>query len=145
MPTRRRGPAFYLAFDQVTLERAHMADKQAAIQVVNFMQKGAGEQIVAGFFEPFPVDILRGRLRCWRAPRSREIRQAQAAFLPLLLAFTADHFRIHQNELGLGVFFERDVMTAMCLQCRSAAPPVQRRGPHTWIQTCHRPAFSALH
>src|SRR4051794_38143046 len=78
---------FDLALDQVTLERAHMANKQPAVQVVNLMQKGAGEQVIAGFFKPVSFHILRADGYDIGARHVlAKVGQAQAAFLPLLLA-----------------------------------------------------------
>src|SRR5229473_5161493 len=49
---------FDFALDQVTLERAHVADKEPAVQMVGFMQESAGEQVVTGLFKPVPFHIL---------------------------------------------------------------------------------------
>src|ERR1041385_6238325 len=41
-----------LALDQVALQRADVADEQLAMQMIVFMQKGAGQQSFAGVLEP---------------------------------------------------------------------------------------------
>ena len=48
-----------LALHEVSLERADVADVEFAIQMIGFVQKSAGQQIVAGLFEPLPIHILR--------------------------------------------------------------------------------------
>src|SRR5579864_3875963 len=81
---------FDFALDQVTLERAHVADKKPAVQVVDLMQESTGEQVVARFFKPVPFHILRADSNNIGARDVlAEVGQAEAAFLAVLLAFTA--------------------------------------------------------
>ena len=47
-----------LALHQVALERADMADVELAVEVIGFMQEGAGQQFFSGFFENVPVHVL---------------------------------------------------------------------------------------
>src|SRR5215467_8700931 len=47
-----------LALDQVTLERADVRDVEPAVQVIRFVQEGAGQQLFAGALEEFAVDVL---------------------------------------------------------------------------------------
>ena len=56
-------PGFYefldLTLHQVALQSADVADVELSVEVISFVKKGAGKKLLAGFFKPFAVDVLR--------------------------------------------------------------------------------------
>ena len=46
------------AFHQVAFQGADVADVELAVQVIGFVEEGAGEQFFSGLFEDFAVNIL---------------------------------------------------------------------------------------
>src|SRR5271168_3998529 len=87
------------ALKQVALQRADVADVQFAIKVIGFMQKGARQQFLAGFFIPLSSLVLRPDSYSVR-PRDlfAKIGNAEATFASGLLAFLVNDFRISQDE-----------------------------------------------
>src|SRR5579859_7113239 len=47
------------ALDEVALEHAQMLDEKNAIEVIDFVTEGAGQQIFAADFEEFALGVLR--------------------------------------------------------------------------------------
>jgi hypothetical protein len=98
------------ALHQVALEGADVADVELAVEVVGFVEEGAGEQVFSGFFVPFAVDVLSADGDFLGAGDGlAEVGNAEAAFGLGLLALFVDDFRIGEDELGVGIFFEADV------------------------------------
>src|SRR5437763_15632308 len=49
---------FDFALDQVTLEGAQVIDEQDSVQVIDLVEKRAGQQVFAAHFEPFAFGFL---------------------------------------------------------------------------------------
>src|SRR5262249_30447574 len=109
---------------QVALEGADVADVELAVEVVGFMEERAREQVFAGFFEPFSIDVLRANGDDLRPSYVfAEFRDAEAPFALGLLAFGMDDLGIREDELGFRVFFEGHVD-----YCKTPRNPDLRRG-----------------
>src|SRR6267142_2833356 len=93
-----------LAPDQVALQRADVADEQLAVQMVVLMQKGAGQQTVAGVLEPIARHAL-GAHRDHVGPGDifPEVGQAQAALAAALAAFLFDDLGVDGHQFLRGV------------------------------------------
>src|SRR5580700_7591854 len=109
MPGSRKRPASFplagllqlanLPQDQVTLQRTQTPRKKDAVEVIDFVLEGAGEELCALHLEPVAIEVLRfdgdfGRTRDLVA----NVRQAEAAFFSVLLAFSMNDFRIDEND-----------------------------------------------
>ena len=84
-----------------------MADVELAVEVIGFVQEGAGQQFFSGLLINFSVHILctDGDL-VGSGYVLAEFRDAEAAFALRVLAFGVDDFGIDENELGFGIFFK---------------------------------------
>jgi len=99
-----------LAFHQVALEGAEMADIELAIQVIGFVQESAGQQFLPCFFEDFSAEILRTYGDFVGASYIfAEIGDAEAAFTLRVLAFGMKDFGVNEDEFGLRVLLEGNV------------------------------------
>src|SRR5215469_6378031 len=101
---------FDLSLHQITLQCAEMAEVELAVEMVGFVQKSARQQLLARFLVELSVYILgadRGLIRTSHV--LSKIRNAQASFALYVLAFRMNDLRIDENELGIGVFFERHI------------------------------------
>ena len=79
-----------------------MADVELAVQMIGFMQKGAGQQFLARFSRRTCRSASWARtVTCWARHVLAEIRDAEAAFALRVLAFGVNDFRIDQHELGV--------------------------------------------
>src|SRR5271165_2305511 len=99
-----------LAFHHVAFQRADVADVELAVEVIGFMHQGASQQVVPRDFDRLAFGVLsaRGDLA---GPRDLlpKLRQAEAAFVGGEPAFGVDDLGIHQHDLRVGIFFERDI------------------------------------
>jgi hypothetical protein len=98
-------PLFYqlldFPFDQITLEKAQMIKEENPIQMIHFMRKGSGKQILAFDGDVLAVEVEAFQYDFLRAQHHAEkARNTQATFILKLLAFTDSDFRIDdRNEL----------------------------------------------
>jgi hypothetical protein len=98
------------ALDQVTFERADVADIQLAVQVIGFVLEGTSQQVFPSVLEDLPSQILGADGHHLRATHIfAEFRNAEAAFTLRVAALLMDDFGIDEDDLGVGVLFERDV------------------------------------
>src|SRR6266849_10117746 len=103
-PFSRLGELPDLAADEITLERGDVADVEPAVQMIGLVQESAGEEIFAGLLEGFTLDVLSPNRHAFGArDLFPEGRDAEAAFLPLLLAFDVDDLRVNEDDLLGGV------------------------------------------
>src|SRR4029077_3946888 len=95
-----------LAFDEIALQRADVADVEFAVQVIGLVEEGAGEQLFPSLLEPFSMQIL-GENRNFAGSRHRltNLRNAEAAFVLPQPTFGVNNLWIGQNHAGRGVFF----------------------------------------
>src|ERR1700733_4757319 len=98
------------AFDQVALQGADVTDVELAIEMVGFMLEGAGQEFFAGFFEDVSFGIL-GADGDGLGARDvfAEVGDAEAAFALGMFAGGVNDFRVDEDQLGIGIFFEGDV------------------------------------
>src|SRR5579859_1527583 len=101
---------FDFALDEVALEHAEMLDEENAVEVVDFMAEGAGEQIFAADLEGLALGVLRfygDELRSndvATKPGNRE-----AAFFLAFFTFSVNDFGIGENDFRLGIFSAGDI------------------------------------
>ena len=71
-----------LAFHQVALQCADVANVEFAVEVIGFVQQGTTQQVISGDFEDLAFQVLGSRRHLAR-PRNllAKLRQAQAAFV----------------------------------------------------------------
>src|SRR5580704_16833813 len=88
----------HLPPDQVSLQRADVADVQRPIQVIRFMQERPRQQILARHLERLSRSVECAH-RYFLGPRHRlpERRQAQTALFGALRSLLADDLRIDQH------------------------------------------------
>src|SRR5580692_5775771 len=85
----------YFAADEIALQRAYMADVEAAVQVIDLMHERSCQQILAGFLERLTFCVLRPNGDLLRSSHLlAKSRQAQAAFLAGLSTLAMDHLRV---------------------------------------------------
>src|SRR5438105_15695200 len=84
-----------------------MTDIELAVQVISLLEKGADENVVAGFLKPISVRVLSAH-RSLAGTRDRFAKSgnAEAAFILFVLSFSVNDLGIHQHQLRLGILFE---------------------------------------
>src|SRR5271156_5662696 len=98
------------AFDEVALQHAQMRDEEDAVEVVNLVAEGAGEQAFAAAFERSARRILRANGDVLGAlDVTAESGQREAAFFFALLAFGINNFGIDEDHFRFGDFSVGDV------------------------------------
>jgi hypothetical protein len=98
------------AFHQIALEGADVADVELAVQVIGFVQKGAGQQLFSRFFVDLAVNILGADSDfVGTSDVLAEIGDAEASFTLSVTPFSVNDFRINENEFGVGLLLEGDV------------------------------------
>src|SRR5437667_11470362 len=107
LPLLRLNQFANLALHQIALEDAEMTDIELAVQVISLMEKGAGEQVVAGFLKPISVRVLSAH-RSLAGTRDGFAKSgnAEAAFILFVLSFSVNDLGIHQHQLRLRILFE---------------------------------------
>ena len=76
------------ADDEVFLEAAETVDKEDAVEVVDLVLKGAGEEFFAFDFEPFAFNVLCADFHlCGTLDLFADLGQREAALFFVLLAF----------------------------------------------------------
>jgi hypothetical protein len=101
---------FDFALDQVALQHAQVLDEKNAVEVIDFVAEGAGEEIFATDFEGFALGVLRlygDKLRTQDV--AAKTWNGEAAFFFELFAFGVNNFRVGENEFRFGIFTARDV------------------------------------
>lgn len=100
----------YLAFHQVALQRADMADVELAVQMIRLVEKGAREKVLARLLVPFAIDVVSADNDLLGASDVfAKLRNAQAAFTLRVLPLGVNDLGVGEDELGIGVFFECDI------------------------------------
>src|SRR5579863_3548569 len=86
----------YFAADEIALQRAYMADVEAAVQVIDLMHERSCQQILAGFLKRFAFCVLRpnGDL-LGSSHLLAKSRQAEAAFFAGLGTLAMNHLRVN--------------------------------------------------
>src|SRR5229473_1487297 len=89
-----------LALDQVAFQGADVADVQLAVQVIGFVLKGTGEQVVGGLLKQLSRCILSTNgSHLGAAHIFAEVWDAETTFALRVAAFLVDDFRIDQHKL----------------------------------------------
>lgn len=87
-----------------------MADVKFAVEVVCFVLKGAGQKFFASFFEDISFSVLGADGDGFRARHVfAKVGDAEAAFALGMFTGGVDDFRVDEDKLGVGIFFEGDV------------------------------------
>jgi hypothetical protein len=95
------------ALDQVALEGADVADIELAVEMIGFVLKGAGQQILASLFEKLPVQVLGSDGDYFGAIHIlAEVGNAEASFALRVAAFLVNDLGIHEDDLRVGVLFK---------------------------------------
>src|SRR5438046_1618397 len=96
-----------LELHQMALKNAEMTDVELAVQVIGFVEKSAGKQVVADFLKPISVRVLSAH-RSLAGTRDRFAKSgnAEAAFILFVLSFSVNDLGIHQHQLRLRILFE---------------------------------------
>ena len=90
--------------DPLALQPRQMIDEEHAVQMVDFMLHGAGEEFFAADVEEFAFDVLRADDGFVGAfDLFAEAGDGQAAFLADLRAFELDDLRVDQDEPIVGI------------------------------------------
>ncbi len=88
------------AEDEVALEAAEAVNEEDAVEVVDLMEHGAGQQFRTFYFKYFPFDVLRTDFNpCITLDFLVDIRKAEAAFLFELLTAAIDDLGVDKDEL----------------------------------------------
>src|SRR5438128_12700648 len=96
-----------LALHQIALKNAEMTDVELAVQVIGFVEKSAGEQVVADFLKPISVRVLSAhRSLAGTRDRFAKFGDAEAPLILCVLSFSVNDLGIHQDQLRLGILFE---------------------------------------
>ena len=91
---------FDAAEDEVALEAAEAVDEEDAVEVVDLMEHGAGQQFRTFYFKYFPFDVLRTDFNPGiTLDFLVDIRKAEAAFLFELLTAAIDDLGVDKDEL----------------------------------------------
>src|ERR1700737_2988798 len=99
-----------LAFHEIALQSADVADVQLAVQMIGLVQEGASQQIFAGLLEPLSIHVLRpDHHLAGTRHRLPKLGNAEAAFVLGVAAFGANDFRIGDHQPGVRVLLEGDV------------------------------------
>jgi len=87
-----------------------VADVELAVEVIGFVLKSTGQQIIAGLFEDLPGQILGADGDHFGAIYVfAELWDAEAAFALRVAAFLVDNFGINEDYFRVGVLLEGDV------------------------------------
>src|SRR5271163_429677 len=98
------------AFHQVAFQRADVGEVELAVEVIGFVEQGAGQEFFSGFLEELAVSVLGADSYFVGASDVfAEVRDAETSLTLGLLAFGMNNFRIDEDEAGLGNFFESHV------------------------------------
>src|SRR5579863_9156031 len=93
------------ALDDVALEHAEMSDEENAVEVIDFVAKGARKETLAAHFKFFTRRIVSMHSDILRARHvAAETRHRKAAFLFALFALGVNDLRIRANDFRLGIF-----------------------------------------
>src|SRR6202167_3429614 len=99
-----------LAQHKIALERTDAEDEENPIQVIDFMLKGARQQLVGFPFKPIALHILGAYFDLRGASDFlANIRQAETALLLEYFPFFGDHLGIDQGDLVLGGLLEAEI------------------------------------
>ncbi len=99
-----------LAPDEIALQGADVADVELAIEMVGFVLKGPGQEFFASLFEDISFRVLGADGDGFRTRYVfAEVGDAEAAFALGMFAGGVDDFRVDEDQLGVGIFFEGDV------------------------------------
>src|SRR5262249_55660621 len=111
-----------------------MANEEFSVQVVGFMEKGAGQKLFSGVLEPLAFDVLcaDGRLK-GALHVSAEVRKAQAALIVDLRTFLMNDLRVDQHDLAVRIFLERNIYNS-----DAARDADLRRGESNAVSGIHR-------
>ena len=111
-----------------------MADVKLAVEVVGFVEQGAGQQLFAGFFEDLALSVLGAHCDFVGARDVlAEVWDAEAAFTLRVFAFGMNDLWIDEDQLGVGILFEGDVDDGDAL-----ADPNLRRSQADSMRGVHR-------
>ena len=87
-----------------------MADVELAVQVIGFVEEGAGKQFFSGFLVDLAVNVLGADGDFVRASDVlAEVGDAEASFALRVVALGVNDFGIDEDELGVWIFLEGDV------------------------------------
>ena len=104
------------AFNQVTLERADVADIELAIEVIGLVQESAGEQILAGLLVELASHVLGTDGDFARARYSlAKFRHAEATLILALTAFSVNDLWIGEHKFCFRIFLKGDVNDGQAL------------------------------
>jgi hypothetical protein len=99
-----------LAFDEVTLKRADVADVELPVEMIGFMEESSGKQVLAGLFVELPIHVLSADGDDpGPGDGLAKFRNAEAAFVLALPSFSVNDLGIGKNEFRVGIFFECDI------------------------------------
>src|SRR5882762_11113923 len=105
LPLALLAELFDFAFDQVALEHAEMLDEEDAIEGIDFVAEGAGQEIFAADFEGFAFGVLRFYSdKLGAQDVAAETWNGEAAFFFTLFAFGVDDFGIGEHDFCFGMF-----------------------------------------
>src|ERR1019366_392327 len=95
---------------QVALQGAHAEDEQHAVEVVDLMLETAGEQFRTVHLEPLSMRVLGANAHLGGANYLLvNLREAEAAFLLILLAFAQNNLGVDEHQLVLGLLAHAQV------------------------------------
>src|SRR5271170_2147559 len=98
------------AFDEVALEHAEVGDEEHAVEVIDFVAEGAGEQAFAAAFELGAGGVLRADGDVLRAfDVAAKTGERETAFFLALLAFGVNNLGIGEDHFRFGNFAVGDV------------------------------------
>ena len=104
-------PEFFdFALDEVALQHAEMLEKEHAVEVIDLMAEGAGEEIFAANFVGFTFGVLGfhgDKLRTDDV--AAETGNGKAALFFANFSLGVNDFGICEHNLGLGIFSAGDV------------------------------------
>jgi len=111
-----------------------VADIKLTVEMIGFVEQGAGQQLLASFFEDFSLEILRAHGDLIGAGNVlAKVGDTEASFALLVLALGVDDYGIDDDKPGVRVFFEGYV------DDRDAASDADlRRGEADAVRGVHR-------
>ena len=93
------------ALDQVALQHAQMLDEENAVEVIDFMAEGAGQEVFSTDFKGFALGVLRfDGYKLWAEDVPAETGDGEAAFFFALFAFRVNNFRVGENDFSFRIF-----------------------------------------
>src|ERR1019366_5086637 len=99
-----------LAFHNVSLQSADVADIELAVEMVGFVHQRARQQFFSAYLDGFTFHILRARgNRAWPRHLLAEFGQTQTALVGSETPFSVDDLGVDQHDLGAGIFLEADI------------------------------------